>query len=91
MSDTLKNALRGDALESLKLNSGYKVLINEIIYPLYKDAIILLEDKEDAEARATIKALKHIVGRIDDQINLGKQSREEYKQELHKHTQNTPE
>ena len=87
MSDTLTNALRGEALESLRLNSGYKVLINEVIYPLYEEAMITLEEKEDAEARATIKAVKNIVAKIDDSINLGKQARQEYKQELDKHTQ----
>lgn len=90
MDENLTNALRGEALENLKNNSGYKVLMNEIIYPLYQEAMISIEEKEDPEARAMIKAVKHIVSKIDDSINLGKQAREEYKQEVNKHTQNTP-
>lgn len=90
MNDTLKNALRGEALESLKLNSGYKVLIDEILFPLYEEAMISLEEKDDSDARAMIKAVKYIVSKIDDSINLGKQAREEYKQEVNKHMQNTP-
>lgn len=89
MNEALDNALIGEALESLKLNSGYKVLIDKIIYPLYHDAMATLEEREDTEARAMIKAVKHIVEKIDDKINLGKQAREEYKQELAKHAQST--
>lgn len=90
MSETLNNALRGESLESLKLHPGYKVLIDEVVFPLYEEAMVSLEEKDDPEARAMIKAIKHIVSKIDDSINLGKQAREEYKQEVNKHTQNTP-
>jgi predicted ribonuclease toxin of YeeF-YezG toxin-antitoxin module len=37
-----------------------------------------------------IKAIKHIVSKIDDKINLGKQATEEFKAELDKHTGATP-
>lgn len=86
MDKVLADALRGEALESLKLNSGYKVLIDEIIYPLYEEAWIALKEKEDTQARATLLAIESIVSKIDDQINLGKQARQEYRDLLAKHS-----
>ena len=85
MSELTKDMIKGEALASLKNNSGYKVLINEIIYPLYRNAMAVLEDKEDVESRSMVKAIKTIVEKIDDSINLGEQAREEYRQELAKH------
>jgi hypothetical protein len=90
VGDNLQDAIKGEALESLKLHPGYKIFVNEIIYPIYKDALANLEDHEDVEARAMLKAIKSIVEKIDDSIKLGEQAREEYKQELAKHTSSTP-
>jgi hypothetical protein len=88
MSDQLSNeALRGEALQAMKNQSGYKILINEIIFPLYREAMIELEEKDSSEARAMIKACKHLVEKIDDSINLGNQAREEFKATLAQHTQ----
>jgi len=81
----LNDALIGEALSGLKTHQGYKVLIDEIIFPIYRDAFAKLEEKDDSEARATINAIKNIIAKIDDKINLGKQAREEYRQELEKH------
>lgn len=85
MNELLKDMQVGEALRGLKTHQGYKVLINEIIMPLYNDAFATLEDHDDADARALLKALKYIVSQIDDKINLGEQSRQEYIRELDKH------
>ena len=86
----LNDALRGESLSGLRNHSGWKVLVNEIIYPMYNDAFIILEDHNDEQARATIKALKAIMEKLDDSINLGVQARQEYEQTLAKSTQDTP-
>lgn len=85
MSEPSKDIIIGNALDGLKTHHGYKVLIDEIIYPMYVDALLLLEAEENPKARATINAIKDIVAKIDDKISLGKQASEEYKQQLDKH------
>lgn len=85
MADSKEVMRNGELLESLKLHSGYKVLINDIVFPLYADAMQVLEEREDQEARATIKVIKNIVAKIDDTINLSKQLQEEYKREVERH------
>lgn len=82
--------LRGEALQGLKTHQGYKVLIDEIIYPMYQDALLILEEKEDVNARATIKVIKDIIAKIDDTINLGEQLAQEFREKLNTHTQGTP-
>lgn len=73
---------RGEALEDLKRQQGYKILINEIIYPIYKDAIDILIDREDAESRLTLKVIDNILAKVDDTIKLGEQLKAELKEKF---------
>jgi len=95
MSDPTQDILRGDALHGLKTHQGYKVLIDEIIYPIYRDAIQDLKDDFNSDktlvARATIKAIDDIIAKIDDKINFAEQLAKEVRENFDKHTQGTSE
>jgi hypothetical protein len=76
----------GDSLAGLKTHNGCKVLIHDIIFPLYKDAIDTLVKGEDVNARAMLIAIRTIVEKVDDSIKLSEQLSVEFKDELNKHS-----
>jgi len=79
----IKQIQKGESLDGFKTHSGWKALI-EIFQELYNDASSLLIEKEDIDARARIKALQDIMDKINGNIDLAKQLREEFNQKLNK-------
>ena len=79
----IKQIQKGESLDGLKTHNGWKALI-EIFQELYNDASSLLIEKEDIDARARIKALQDIMDKINGDIDLAKQLREEFNQKLNK-------
>ena len=71
-----KDAEVEQGLRELRLHYGYQHLL-AIFHAKYREAWEKLEDTEDPVARATIKAIRDILATIDDQVNLGKDGRDE--------------
>jgi len=69
-----KDANTGQALEELRNHYGYKHLL-DIFRALYLEAWERLEETEDPVARAEIKAIRNILGKFDDKVNLGADAR----------------
>lgn len=87
--ELLKKSLEGEAFSGLQSHHGYKALV-DLFKALYLEAWEALEEREDPLARAKLNAIKEIVSRIDDKINLSKEARAEYNKIIFgKQTQDT--
>ena len=77
----LNQALEGEGLSGLQTHHGYKALM-KIFLSIHNEAWEKLETAEDSIARAKLWAIKEIIARIDDKINLSKQAREEFNETI---------
>ncbi len=85
----VKQIKSGELLNSLRQSAGWKEAVKSVILPMYDSAWIMLEDKEDMEARATLKVIRDLVEKIDDSVNLSESLRKEYREKLNQ-TGDTP-